>query len=147
MVLGDVYFIFWLQRRYALFSNYTGLWYVLLGVYILLGSRASLILDLHHHVWLDLLKEKQVFSRVGKWAVTVDGNRKKISNLAWWIHNVVVPSWLTVATLIPFRALKLTIACAKLLMTRGGWGVGARGTKYRMMMCISQMIHCFHFVI
>jgi hypothetical protein len=54
---------------------------------------------------------------------------------------------LTVATLILFRALKLTIACAKLLMKREGWGVGARGTKHRMMMCISQMIHCFHFVI
>jgi hypothetical protein len=54
----------------------------LLGVYILLGSQACLILDIHHHVWLDLLKEKQVFSRVGKWAVTVDGNRKEISNLA-----------------------------------------------------------------
>ncbi len=54
----------------------------MLGIYILLGSQACLILDLHHRVWLDLLKEKQVFSRVGKWAVTVDGNRKEIINLA-----------------------------------------------------------------
>ncbi len=36
---------------------------------------------------------------------------------------------LTVATLIPFRALKLTIACAKPLMKREGWGPGGQGDK------------------
>jgi hypothetical protein len=47
---------------------------------------------------------------------------------------LLFPVVLTVATLILFRALKLTIACAKLLMKREGWGVGARVTKHRMMM-------------
>jgi hypothetical protein len=40
---------------------------------------------------------------------------------------LLFPVVLTVATLILFRALKLTIACAKLLMKKEGWGVGAGG--------------------